>query len=556
MSVASSPGGVLALSSPPPPPPLPPMPVQHPPKLTRASFSEQSRFTYRSRAARSTNRFENIYEEGAGDAEEEKEQQQDGPSAPPMTRAKSEGNVARPTSGSSSSKSPGASSAGRRRIYYAVRQGHKPGVYRTWEEAEAQFKGYPDPRWQTFRSPISAQEYVSGKSCFNDRKWQADAVPDPFFQDAAAVEASGSPSSSSSTMPLQERLSRDFNPTPRASGPSVLLPPLAVESSSRSATTSPHSVQASSEVKRSSPLRQSVVSAADENAEATGERPAAARRSSLFARFSLKATPPPPPPPADTKPSSSDTRSISGRHRPRTSLRASASVEALPKGLWGDVYINDPADAVSPEAFEPEVLSAPKFSRSSMKRSNVVMPVSAAASAAMTPASPSPDRSRPVSQAASPMLSPKPSRQSLRPDRNSVTAHSLHDRLSELANAALDDDDTAALQSPPRFGSRSRSSSTASSAGPATPPLLPIVSRDSMTSFGDAHSGYMTAASSDVGTHAHSESCTDVKHAKSATKRKSGLGGRLLRALKLTSSRSTSEDERYMQTLATRRGSS
>lgn len=554
VAIAGRPPAVHSMTS----PPLPPLPPQ-PPKLTRASFSEQSRFTYRSRAARSTNRFENIYEEGAGDTEEE--QQDDHVSPPPMIRTKSEGNV---------NSKPAAT---RRRIYYAVRQGHKPGVYRTWEEAEAQFKGHPDPRWQTFRSPISAQEYVSGKSCFGDRKWQqgsADAVPDPFFQDATAdasmMAASGSSSSSSSTMPLQERLSRDFNPTPRASDPSVLLPPLAVEasrpgassssspSSSSSSSLSPSSHAHASEVKRSSPLRQSVISA-DENTDAivASDRPFVARRSSLFARFSLKATPPPPaPPPADTKPANAaSSRSLGTRQRSRASLRSSPSTEALPKGLWGNVYMEDPADVVSAEAFEPELFSAPKFSRSAMKRSNVILPVSAAA--AMTSVSPSPERSRPGSNLGSPMLSPKPSRHSLRPDaKTSIAPHSLHDRLSALADAALDD--VAALEEPPRLGSRSRSSSCASSAGPPTPPLLPIVSRDSMTSLGEAHSGYMTAASSDVGTHAHSESCTDVKHAKSATKRKSGLGGRLLRALKLTSG--TSEDEKYMQTLATRRGSS
>lgn len=477
----------------------------------RPSFSKQSRASYRTRT-QTRQRFENIYEEGDHQ---------------PMPAAVTT------ESNPEYSTSPGRSGNQRRRLYYAVRQGHKPGVYRTWEEAEEQFKGYPDPRWQTFRSPISAQEYVSGKSCFNDRKWQ-EAIPDPFFQGSAEEIPS-------QNMPLQDRLTRDFSPTPPASAPSVLLPPL--QPPRPNFAQSPSSPR--SEVKRSSPLRQSMISS-EENVESEDKRASVGKRS-LFSRFSMRGSSQTPTATTTLDRDSVAKTTSSDRNKPlprgpsaRSTPRSFTSAEDLRgkrKSLWGDVFLepSDESGMQGSQAVVEESISLgspPKFSRATMKKANVVLPLAA--------------NSRPPSVTSSPTLSPKASHTELqkRSQDHIPAAESLHERL--LALAAEDE-----LAQPPKFGIRSRSSSAASSLGPPTPPLHPMVSRESGISTSEGSSGLHTSSSS-ILTHAHSDDCSNptIKPSKSH-KRKSGLS-KLMKALKLSS---TADDDSYMQSLADRRGS-
>jgi ribonuclease HI len=47
-----------------------------------------------------------------------------------------------------------------RKQYYAVRNGRKPGIYRTWEECKAQVDGYAKAQYKGFSSLEEAEEYL------------------------------------------------------------------------------------------------------------------------------------------------------------------------------------------------------------------------------------------------------------------------------------------------------------------------------------------------------------------------------------------------------------
>src|SRR5262245_40616319 len=46
--------------------------------------------------------------------------------------------------------------------YYVVRSGHKPGIYRSWEECRQQVEGYSNAEYKRFKSLDDAQHYASG----------------------------------------------------------------------------------------------------------------------------------------------------------------------------------------------------------------------------------------------------------------------------------------------------------------------------------------------------------------------------------------------------------
>jgi ribonuclease HI len=50
--------------------------------------------------------------------------------------------------------------ANQRKQYYAVRNGRKPGIYRTWEECKAQVDGYARAQYKGFSSLEEAEEYM------------------------------------------------------------------------------------------------------------------------------------------------------------------------------------------------------------------------------------------------------------------------------------------------------------------------------------------------------------------------------------------------------------
>ncbi|CAG8654317.1 21131_t:CDS:2 [Racocetra persica] len=48
--------------------------------------------------------------------------------------------------------------------YYAVRIGHKPGIYKTWEECRVQVHKYPNAKYEKFPTLKEAQAFMSGVS--------------------------------------------------------------------------------------------------------------------------------------------------------------------------------------------------------------------------------------------------------------------------------------------------------------------------------------------------------------------------------------------------------
>jgi ribonuclease HI len=51
-----------------------------------------------------------------------------------------------------------------RSAYYAVRCGHKPGIYRSWEECRRQVEGYSNAEYKRFASMDEAGHYLTGNA--------------------------------------------------------------------------------------------------------------------------------------------------------------------------------------------------------------------------------------------------------------------------------------------------------------------------------------------------------------------------------------------------------
>ena len=49
--------------------------------------------------------------------------------------------------------------------FYVVWKGHRPGIYRTWKDAQEQIKGFKDAKYKSFSTLAEAQDA-------NDRPWQ------------------------------------------------------------------------------------------------------------------------------------------------------------------------------------------------------------------------------------------------------------------------------------------------------------------------------------------------------------------------------------------------
>lgn len=66
----------------------------------------------------------------------------------------------------SDTENPGSSSASgteRSKVYYAVRRGRKPGIYRTYAECEKQVSGFSHQEYKKFSSREAAEEYMQEK---------------------------------------------------------------------------------------------------------------------------------------------------------------------------------------------------------------------------------------------------------------------------------------------------------------------------------------------------------------------------------------------------------
>src|SRR5262245_27444363 len=48
--------------------------------------------------------------------------------------------------------------------YYAVRSGHRPGIYRSWEECRQHVEGYSNAQYKRFASLDEAEHYLAGNA--------------------------------------------------------------------------------------------------------------------------------------------------------------------------------------------------------------------------------------------------------------------------------------------------------------------------------------------------------------------------------------------------------
>ncbi|BGP22868.1 ribonuclease HI [Rhodotorula toruloides] len=70
--------------------------------------------------------------------------------------------------------------------FYAVRAGHKPGVYTSWDDCSAQIKGFPAARHKKFPTRAEAEAFVRGED--------------------QPIDAAGPPKASKSTTPQSKRV--------------------------------------------------------------------------------------------------------------------------------------------------------------------------------------------------------------------------------------------------------------------------------------------------------------------------------------------------------------
>lgn len=60
--------------------------------------------------------------------------------------------------------------------YYAVREGHRPGIYRTWDEAKAQIHHYSGATYKSFKTLAEAESFMQmNKNAAFDASHQTDA---------------------------------------------------------------------------------------------------------------------------------------------------------------------------------------------------------------------------------------------------------------------------------------------------------------------------------------------------------------------------------------------
>ncbi|WWC68102.1 uncharacterized protein I206_102023 [Kwoniella pini CBS 10737] len=441
----------------------------------------------------------------------------------------------------------GPSKSPQRYLFFAVRKGHKAGVYTVWHEAERQVIDYPQPIFRTFSTKLAAEAFVAG--------W----------------DGAGRHSLPSSTpRPLREHLAMSFpgsvnvstSPTKRQPYHSRLLPPPASGSNdfsplpidtSRPSLHPRHSYHRHSMVKVSSPLR-CQVDEEEELIEAARSRLPPLRKAASFIGAGGLLSPPQSPEKAQGKTLSimdrdRPTKSRNGEgapwssrnhrdfgpspqnslgfvarppsppHNPADDKRANTSggspsrpsPSRTPSGLWADTIPKptqssplSPNGSNQPEFTDP---TAPKFSRSGLKKSGVVMPVAAkrASSSQSLRSKPTLSNLRSNSTNSSSSSVNSWSDDKRRSSTSSFGSFGSQDRLSKLAETSkkelqLNEEGLLALTSlsPPRAAFMSntmrRSSSNSS-----------LVSNDSTCSMSS-----LTSASSSTQT-SSLESCEPIQ---------------------------------------------
>lgn len=60
--------------------------------------------------------------------------------------------------------------------YYAVREGRKPGIYRSWDEAKAQVSGFSNAAYRSFKTLQEAEKFMNGSNGHAHSKAQPQAA--------------------------------------------------------------------------------------------------------------------------------------------------------------------------------------------------------------------------------------------------------------------------------------------------------------------------------------------------------------------------------------------
>ncbi|WWC86728.1 uncharacterized protein L201_001606 [Kwoniella dendrophila CBS 6074] len=310
----------------------------------------------------------------------------------------------------------GPSRQPQRYLFFAIRKGHKAGVYTVWYEAEKQIINHPQPVYKTFSTRLAAQAFVAGWDGAG-RHSLPHSTPRP-LREHLAMSFPGSVSMSTTPGRRQSYHSK-LLAAPGCSTHDLSLSPL---DTSRPALSNRHSYHRHSMVKVSSPLR-SQVDEEDEVEDVAGSRLPPLRKASSFIGVGGLLSPPQSPEKEQGK-----NLSVMDRDRPKSKVLGEGSswssrghrdfspsngglglvarplsppqspndkratihgvsessrpnATRRPSGLWADAVSKpnqssplSPTSSNQPEFNDP---SAPNFSRSGLKKSGVVMPVAA-----------------------------------------------------------------------------------------------------------------------------------------------------------------------------------
>ncbi|OCF45723.1 hypothetical protein I317_00210 [Kwoniella heveanensis CBS 569] len=429
----------------------------------------------------------------------------------------------------------GPSRGPQRYLYFAVRRGHRTGVFTHWHEVERVVVDYPGPVFKTFSTRLAAEAFVAGWDGAG-RHSLPSSSPYP-LREHLAMSFPGSVPMPSTSSPGRKQAyhARLLNTPSSSSSPQDDFSPSLIDTT-RPAMDPRRSSYRHSMVKISSPLRQQVDeedSDGSETGSVRSRQPPMRKAASLIGIGGLLSPPQSPERQAKKlsvmdrerptqRRSQTDTGSWSSRsHRDfnpstgslglystplspplspvdkRSTIHGSPTrTQRAPSGLWADAspkpQQSSPlspsgrsSPAPSPEFSDP---TAPKFSRSAMKKSGVIMPVSA------------------KRQNSSTSLRSKGSLNSLLTSSNNPSSSSLgswsngrrrssvaQDRLGSLAETSkrelqLNEDGLLALGSlsPPRPAFMMRRSGSSSS----------VASDDSISSMGSMTSGSSAQTSS------------------------------------------------------------
>ncbi|KJE02593.1 hypothetical protein I311_03783 [Cryptococcus gattii NT-10] len=426
----------------------------------------------------------------------------------------------------------GISQSEQRYLYFGVRRGFVSGVYTDWKEAQKQILNHPEPALKTFSTRLAAEAYVSGWDGAG-RHSLPPSTPRPLrehlamsFPGSVNVQAPGSQRRPSYHARLLAASSTELGSLALDTSPSPIRPGLISRSSYRS-----------SAVHISSPLRQQVD---DESDDSNGERSPtdnkhrSLRKAANYVGAGGLLSPPQSPERkakrlgdfvmererptqrralTDSKtcssrthsefPAQSGSRPLSPPTSPIHQSHTRRPSDYSKSSLWAD-SVPQP-EPVTPGSPQPDFAdpTIPKFSRSGLRKSGVVMPVAAKRSSSSLSLksrgslfSSSNDSSSSIGSSSSKrsdktMRRPSHSRQPSSSHLSKPQFSSL-DRLATLAETSkrelqLNDEDLDAIPSlsPPRPAFMRRVSSASS-----------IGSNDSFGSMGSMTSGSSAQTSS------------------------------------------------------------